>query len=125
MNATDADALRDWTVGADRFLVHRCAHGHVWASGAGPCPQCAAGAVTSFPSAGRGTVIACTLLHHAPDGDWSPLLPYALLCVRLDEGAQVLGHSPITHRVGSRVKARFAKVTHRPIPIFEQKADAA
>jgi uncharacterized OB-fold protein len=75
----------DWTEGAPRLVVSRCAEcGHRWYFRRPRCPRCGSPRVQRSISAGSGVVAGRTLLHPASDP------PFGVCLVDLDEGVRVM-----------------------------------
>jgi uncharacterized OB-fold protein len=90
------------------------------------CPRCLGRELRFVPVAGTGTVLACTLNHHAWYPDWTT--PYVVAIVELDEQdglrlvTNIVGCDPASVGIGLRVRVRFEPRDEVWLPLFEPLA---
>lgn len=75
------------------------------------CRRCRGPRLEWRKSAGRG-------VHRAPSRELSPLVPYTLALVDLDEGARLLGHAAPGVGIGDRVEVTFFSFAGRTLVRF-------
>ncbi len=69
------------------------------------CAQCGSEHLAWHDAAGRGTVVAASVVSRAPSDAFRPLVPYTLVLVELAEGPRVMGHAMPGTEIGDTVKA--------------------
>jgi len=88
------------------------------------CPACLGENLHFVPARGTGTIYTLTTQMLAAPSGFTPLLPYIIAIIRLDEGVQMMsnlvGANAHTARIGDRVVVDF-QVTENPeivLPVF-------
>ena len=80
------------------------------------CTNCMSPDIKFEPVSGKGTIYAVSIMSHAGDQRFAPVLPYACIVVELDEakGALIIGNLPdvpyTEARMGRRVEVVFEKL---------------
>lgn len=111
--------VADWTTGEPQLVVLSCGGcGNVWYFHRPFCPRCGRPDPDEVASAGRGRVVATTVVHRAPSDEWRPLVPYTLVLVDLDEGVRVMAHAASGTAIGDTVGATFEERAGRLVPVF-------
>ncbi len=87
------------------------------------CRRCRGTRLEWRKSAGRGVVYAATVVHRAPSKELSPLVPYTLALVDLDEGARLLGHASPGVAIGDRVEVTFFSFAERTLVRFRPEKE--
>jgi uncharacterized OB-fold protein len=113
-----------WTSGQDgRLRFQRCEACGLYVHPPGPvCPRCLCREVRFAPVAGTGTVLACTLNHHAWYPGWET--PYVVAIVELDEQdglrlvTNIVDCDPHSVRIGVRVEVCFEHRDEVWLPLF-------
>lgn len=88
------------------------------------CSACGSRRLCWRAAGGEGTVFAVTVVSRAPSDEFRPLVPYGLALVDLDEGARLMGHSPVGLRIGERVRAEVFALGERRLVRFRPLAAA-
>lgn len=105
---------------AGRLAIQHCAAcGRVQAVPRPFCSGCGAAEPAWRTAAGRGVVVAHSVLHRAPTPAWRERLPYAVALVALEEGPRVMGHAPLALALGTWVTLSFAARDGRHLLRFD------
>ena len=91
------------------------------------CSQCLSRQVEWVPVSGRGEIFSYNVMHQVYHPGFATEVPYAVVVVKLDEGAKMIsnlvGVAPQDIRVGMRVEVVFEDVSDevtlpkfRPVP---------
>jgi hypothetical protein len=93
------------------------------------CSQCLSREATWTPVAGTGEVYSFNVMHQVYHPGFADEVPYAVVLVKLDEGAKMIsnlvGVAPPDIRIGMRVRATFEDLNDEvALPKFVLAGDA-
>jgi uncharacterized protein len=122
---TDLLASDCWTRGGSRIVYQHCgACERRWLFMRDFCPHCGAREPLLRAAAGRGKVVAATLVHRAPNDAFRAIAPYRLVLIELDEGLRLMAHADPALAVGERALGAVRSIAGRPMPFFTMDCPA-
>lgn len=88
------------------------------------CPSCWSDSLEWLSAKGTGTVYSFTIIRRAPIASFSPLVPYVVALIELDEGVRMLsnivGPNALSVSIGAKVKVTFEeRAEGTVVPQFE------
>ncbi len=117
-----AEALPDWSSGAEAITYQACAAcGGVQYFRRAFCAACGSGELRECRAGGSGTVYATSLVCRAATEETRAHVPYNIVLVDTAEGFRMMAHGARDLAIGDNVTARFERFAGRLVPFFEKE----
>lgn len=82
------------------------------------CVHCLSRDIAWQEAAGRGRVVAATMVMRAPDKEFQALAPYWIVLAEMEEGFRMMGLARSPLDIGARVGTAFWSIGERMLPCF-------